>query len=80
MEKMLPGYSQGYTKAIQDIIRTFNATNNDFILKNKRLTPKLVREMLFCCLDEREKLRKDVDGFIRYNWKDKKFEWFDTGE
>lgn len=42
----------------------------------KRLNAKLAGELLQTILKERENVREDADGFIRYNGQKKGFEFF----
>lgn len=71
-------YIRGYTVAIQDIQNIFDYIDEDLIYHKKRLTPKLAKELLICCLENRTKLREQIvnNGFIRWNQKQNKFEWY----
>ena len=58
-------YNRGYTKAIQDIIEVFDYVNNDLKCHNIRMNYNWADRILKCCLENREKLRDDWNGFIR---------------
>ena len=80
LERVSGDYVRGYTKAIQDIQKTLLSVEDDFCFHKKRLNTKLFKELLDCCLKNREKLREDRNGFIRHNWITNKFEWFSGKE
>lgn len=58
-------FNKGYTKAIQDIIEVMNYMNNDLTANHIRMNYNWVVKILKCCLDNREKLRDDWNGFFR---------------
>lgn len=58
-------YNRGYTKAIQDVIKVFDYVNYDLKNNNIRMNYNWAKKILECCLDNRERLRDDWDGFIR---------------
>lgn len=76
-DRLSPEYIRGYTKAIQDIQKVFDYIQDDLVFYKKRLNHKLAKELLQTCLDNREKLRDDWDGFIRYNSKIETFEYYE---
>lgn len=65
MDKLNGEYIRGYTKAIQDIILVFEIVNNDLTHNNMRMNYKWVQKILKCCLENREKLREDRNGYVR---------------
>ena len=67
-------FNRGYTKAIQDIIKIFKYVNIDLKYHHKLMTYKWAMKLLECCLENRMKLRDDLNGFIRVNGDD--FEFF----
>lgn len=69
-------YIRGYTKAIQDIIEVFTYIQNDLKIHHKSITAKTSLELLRCCLENREKIRENREGFIRYNGVKKEFEFY----
>lgn len=76
-------FNRGYTKAIQDVIETFNYILPDLKDHHKNLNGKLSLELLHCFLENREKLRDPTlfehpreQGFIRYNGQLGKFEYY----
>jgi hypothetical protein len=77
MEKISGDFNRGYTKAIQDVQQIFNYIENDLIAHKKRLNSKLSKELLVCVLINREKVRENRNGFIRWNYLKKEFEWFE---
>lgn len=54
-------------KAIQDTSEVFEYVGNDLKSHKKRLNDKLTKELLKCVLDNRENIREDTNGFIRWN-------------
>lgn len=58
-------FNKGYTKAIQDIIEVFEYVNHDLMCNKIRMNYNWAKKILKCCLDNREKLRDDWNGFIR---------------
>ena len=58
-------YNDGYRTAILDIIEVFNYMDNDFKGHSIRMNNIWAKKILQCCLENREKLRDDWDGFIR---------------
>ena len=64
MDKFNGEYIRGYTKAIQDIILVFEIVNDDLTHNNMRMNYKWVQKILKCCLENREKLREDRNGFV----------------
>lgn len=80
IEKLSGDFIRGYTKAIQDISEVFDYVNNDLKCHKKRLNDKLAKELLKCILENRENIREDKNGFIRWNCVLNKFEWFKMSE
>lgn len=58
-------YNEGYTKAIKDMMEVFNCVNNDLKYNHMRMNYNWAEKILKCCLENREKLRDDWNGFIR---------------
>lgn len=79
MDRLSGDYNRGYTKAIMDIKEVFNYIQPDLLWHKKRLTPKLAVELINCCLDNRERLRESVRGFIRWNSRTQEFEFYEPG-
>ena len=77
-------YNRGYTKAIQDIIEVFQYISSDLTAHNTRMNYKWADKILKCCLENREKLRENRDGFIRTekseSGKRDIVRWFDGGK
>lgn len=74
-------FNRGYTKAIMDVSEVFSYIQDDLRHHHKNLTAKNASELLKCILQHREQLREQHlsggKGFIRYNGKTQKFEWFE---
>ena len=75
-ERLSGEFNRGYTKAIVDIEEAFPHIIDDLTHHHKRITYKLVAQFLHCCLANRESLRENVDGFIRYNKQKDDFEFY----
>ena len=58
-------YNDGYRKAIQDIIEVFGYVNDDLKAHNIRMNYAWAEKILKCCLENREKLRENWNGFVR---------------
>lgn len=77
IERLSGDYNRGYTKAIMDIQEVFSYINDDLKYHRKRMNDKVAKELLECCLQNRENLRESVNGFIRWNNKLDKFEFYE---
>lgn len=64
-ERLSGDFNRGYTKAIQDVIKTFNCVNHDLQVNHMRMNYAWAEKILKCCLENREKLRENRNGFIR---------------
>ena len=77
-------YVRGYTKAIKDIINVFQYVNNELKDNHIKMNYDWVEKILKCCLENREKIRDDWNGFIRTNksenGKRNVVEWYDCKE
>lgn len=64
-----------------DVSEVFSYIQDDLRHHHKNLTAKNASELLKCILQHREQLREQYlsggKGFIRYNGKTQKFEWFE---
>ena len=75
-------YNRGFTAALLKILSDYEDICESMKFYKKRMTEKLTKQWLKCCLENREKLR-DINnvgryqGFIRWNKQTEKFEWFD---
>lgn len=58
-------FNRGYTKAIQDMIEVFDYVNDDLQHHHMRMNYAWAEKVLKCCLENREKLRENRNGFIR---------------
>lgn len=76
IERLFGDYIRGYTKAILDIAEIFEYIQQDLKHHHKNLNGKLSVILLKTILDNREKIRENFNGFIRWNCIDKEFEWF----
>lgn len=77
MEKLSGEYNRGFTQGLLAVQEVFKYIQPDLAHHKKRLTPKLIDELLKCCIDNRENLRESVNGFIRYNGKTSSFEFYE---
>lgn len=58
-------YNEGYTKAIKDIIEVFEDVNYDLKIHKTKMNYSWIEKILRCCLENRDKLRDNRNGFIR---------------
>ena len=79
MEKLSGDYNRGYTKAIQDLQEVFRYVKADLDYHHIRFTHKIATKLLQCCLENREQLRDEWNGFIRYNSNTGEFEFYRSG-
>lgn len=70
-------YNRGFTNGIQAVQEVFSYIQEDLSHHKKRLTPKLMEELLKCCITNRERLRESINGFIRWNNKLETFEFYE---
>lgn len=73
-------FNRGYTKAIQDILDIFDYIQPDLRAHHKTISSKTAKEILRCCLINREKLRESINGFVRYNGQKNSFEFYEPKE
>ena len=76
-ERLSGDFNRGYTKAIKDIQEVFRYVEVDLRYHHKKMTGKLAKDLLKCCLDNRESLRESMNGFIRWNTKKECFEFYE---
>ena len=74
-------YNRGFTKAITMLINEYDGICNAVKHHNKRMTEKMTKQWLECVFENRENLREAYfndryHGFIRWNSKTQKFEWY----
>lgn len=75
-ERLSGDYNRGYTKAIQDIQEVFEYIQSDLKHHHKNLNAKMSEDLLDCILSNRENLRENRNGFIRWNCITGKFEFY----
>ena len=75
MDKINRDEIRGYTKALQNINEIIPSILQDLKSHNKRMTNKLLIELLHCLLKNRQYMRDDI-GFVRWVSQKEKFEWF----
>lgn len=80
MQRLSGDFNRGYRRAIQDIEDVFDYVQEDLKHHHKALTGIRARELLACILINREKIRDDWGGFIRWNNQLDGFEYFKKGE
>lgn len=78
MERLSGEYNRGYREAIMDVTEVFRYIQPDLKHHHKSLNGKLAMELLRVILENREALRDDWNGFIRFNGTSKKFEYYKT--
>ena len=77
-ERLSGDYNCGYTKALMDMKDILKGANINLHIYGKKWTPKLLDELMDCCIENRAHLRETEDqGFIRWNCKENKFEYFE---
>lgn len=80
MDRLSGDFNRGYTKAIQDITEVFTYVQDDLLYHKKRLNFKLAIEILKLCLHNRESIRENRSGFIRWNTQKQGLEFFTPNE
>ena len=78
IERLSGEYIRGYTKAIQDVKAVFEYTHPDLEHHRKKLNYNRVMQLLKVILKNREQIRDNWNGFIRYNRQLDDFEWYDA--
>jgi 5'-deoxynucleotidase YfbR-like HD superfamily hydrolase len=76
IERLSGDFNRGYTKALMDLTEVVKYIQDDLHDHHKRLTEKMFLELLSVCLENREKLRDNWGGFIRWNNKAGEFEYY----
>lgn len=76
VERLSGDYIRGYTKAIMDLKDVFSYVHYDLRHHRKQWTKNIIDKLLNCCIRERENIREDKEGFIRYNGQKRDFEFF----
>lgn len=76
MERLSGDYNRGYTKAIMDVTKVFEYVDRDLSGHKMRLTNKLALRLFQVILENREAIREQRDGFIRWNTRKKDLEYF----
>lgn len=68
MRRMFPfEYVQGYTAALEDVLETFKAEQDDLKCHKRRQNYKTYKAIVECMLDNRTVLREKPGAFIRCN-------------
>lgn len=73
-------FNRGFTKGLCTVKEVFDYIQYDLSHHNKRLTPKLMKRLIECCIENRERLRESVNGFIRWNCKKNDFEFYEPAD
>lgn len=76
IERLSGEFNRGYTRAIQDMTEVIDYIQADLKHHNKRLNKQMLDKLMKCCLGNRENLRENRNGFIRWNCTTNNFEWF----
>lgn len=74
IEKLSGEYN--YTKALIDIQNIFNYVHSDLRYHRKKWSKNTIDKLLNCCIKEKENIREDKDGFIKYNEQKRDFEFY----
>lgn len=72
-------YNRGFTAGLEKAREVFSYVHHDFASRHKRMTHRQIMELLAVMIDNRAVLREDLEGFVRWNVKTEKFEWYDGG-
>ena len=75
MEQIIEGFSQGYTRAMLDLIKHMPFVLDDMKRCKARINKKSMMAMMNLFLEHRHDLR-DGRGFMRWNLKRNELEWF----
>ena len=78
MERLSGEYNRGYREAITDVTEVFCYIQPDLKHHHKSLNGKLAVELLRAILKNREALRENRSGFIRFNGNTKEFEFYSS--
>ena len=60
-----PCYVQGYTSALQDVLKTIIAIQPDMKMHNRKQSAKTYKDILQCMIENRTVLREAADAFVR---------------
>jgi hypothetical protein len=77
MERLSGEYNRGFTQGLLAVQEVLKYIQQDLAHHKKRLTPKLMDDLMQCCIKNRERLRESMNGFIRYNGKTNSFEFYE---
>lgn len=80
MERLSGMYNAGYTKAILDLQDTMRYVDYDLKCHRKKWNYQLIQDVVSLFLDNRESIRENRPGFIRWNTSKCALEWFDKNE
>lgn len=80
VERLSGDYIRGYTKAIMDLKDVFNYVHYDLRHHRKQWTKNIINKLFNCCIDERENIRENKEGFIRYNNQICDFEFYNPAK
>ena len=80
MERLSGEFNHGYTQALKDMRELLPIIIEDLQTNRKRITRKLMAEYMECCINHREQLREEPNGFIRWNKQLNGFEYFSGKE
>lgn len=81
MESLFPSlYVQGYTAALQDVIKVMDSIQLDLKMHKVRQSHKTYDAIVKCMLENRVELRENPDAFIRHNATSGEFELWYNGK
>jgi len=68
MDKMFPfTYVQGYTAALQDVLKVIEDIQSDLKCHKRRQNAKTYKSIIECMIKNRVVLREEPDSFVRCN-------------
>lgn len=65
--RLVPGYSQGYTAALMDVLGTIQHIDSDLKMHKRKRNRSTYENILRCMIDNRHILRDNPFAFVRCN-------------
>lgn len=78
IERLDGSFNRGYTQALMDLLEDLDGAYNDCKHHKISMNNKQLKKYIACRIENRERLRENLNGFIRYNGNIKDWEWFDA--
>ena len=70
-------FNRGYTAALMDVKEILKCIESDLRYHHKSLSFKTANQLISCVIENREKIRENMDGFFRWNKQLNNFEWYE---